>query len=207
VRAVNLLPRDVVRDGRAVPRKLHLVGAAAVPVLALTFVVFGWSTQHSAVAAKRAQVEALRAQVPAKVAPAKPVVDVTPLVDARTARRTALDVALTKRTAWATTLGDLGRLLPGNVWLSDLTATSPTPADAATTVAAAGSTTAGAGFTINGFTYSPDDVALVLQRLQLLSWLTNVTLVSTGSSLIGDKHVVQFQITATLQVAPEKPQL
>jgi Tfp pilus assembly protein PilN len=207
VRAVNLLPSETVRQGKAGSRKLHLVGAAAVPVLAVTFVIFGWSTQHSAVAVKRAQVEALRTQIPAKVAPAKPVADVTPLVDARTARQTALDAALTKRIAWATTLGELARVLPANAWLSDLTVTSPTPADAATAVAAVGSTTAGAGLRMSGFTYSSDDVALVLQRLQLLSWLTNVTLFSTGSSLIGDKHVVQFQITATLQAAQAPPQV
>ena len=72
-----------------------------------------------------------------------------------------------------------------------------TPAPAPTT----GPTSGPAGFTINGYTYTMDDVALLLQRLQLLPTLSNVTLGSTSGSTIGLKSVVQFSITATM-VAP-----
>jgi Tfp pilus assembly protein PilN len=173
-----------------------------VPLLAISFVIIGWSSQHSQVAAKRAQVEVLRASVPAKApaAPAKPIVDTSALVASRTARLAAVQDVLGKRVAWDATLRQLGQVLPANVWLTDLTASSPTPTDAA---ASSGSTT---GFTMNGYTYTPEDVAALLQRLQLLPTLTAVTLGSTSSTTIGKKTVVQFQITAGLQAAPAEAQ-
>jgi hypothetical protein len=107
--------------------------------------------------------------------------------------------------AWDRALGDVARVLPATVWLTDMTVNSPTPADALLPATPAPATSSGpaagnSGFEINGYTYTMDDVALLLQRLQLLPTLSGVTLGSTSISMIGLKKVVQFSITASMVV-------
>jgi Tfp pilus assembly protein PilN len=207
MRAVNLLPRDIAPERPSYTQMLPYVGACAVPLITAALVFTGYTRAHADATAQLGKVTALQLEV----ARAKPVavtktVDTSALVSSRLARRAALADALAKEMPWDRTLGDVARVLPDSVWLTDLTATSPTPADstapvpvtpAPTTGPAAGST----GFTINGYAYSMDDVALLLQRLQLLPTLSNVTLGSTSESTIGVKPVVQFSINATI-VAP-----
>lgn len=208
MRAVNLLPKDLVAERPSYKEALPVVGAAFVPLITVLLVVIGYSNAHSDATAQLGRVAALQLEVErAKPATAVKTVDTSALTSSRAARRTALETALSKEMAWDKTLGDVARVLPSSVWLSDLTATSPTPADSAT-VAPAPAPTTGAGppagtsgFAINGYTYTMDDVALLLQRLQLLPTLANVTLSSTSQSMIGLKPVIQFSISAAI-VAP-----
>ena len=55
-----------------------------------------------------------------------------------------------------------------------------------------------AAFTADGYTYSEDDVALLLDRLALLPMLSGVTLGSTTQAQIGRSSLVQFQVSATI---------
>ena len=223
MRAINLLPRAAVGEARGgLGGKLPFVASGAVPVIALVLVIVGYSSSQSAVSTKQAQLATLSAQVatlkPA-IAVVKPAAPSTAgLVSERSLRLTALQSVLGKEVAWDTTLLDIARVLPANVWLTSLTATSPTPADAvapapvppdpnapATTTTTATPTPAPAAtttFTIQGSTYTEADVAALLQRLQLLPTLTNVTLVSTSQSLVGKKSLVDFNVTASIQPTP-----
>jgi type IV pilus assembly PilN-like protein len=219
MRAINLLPKQAIGQQRAgLGAKLPFVGSAAVPVVAAILVFVGYSSGHSALVAKQTQLAAVTAQLAAT----KPVISVasTPapstagLVVERTQRLAALESVLGKEVAWDTTLLNVARVLPANVWLTSLTATSPTPADVVAPVSVAPTTTtttptpapaaaaSAAGFTIAGSTYNEEDVAALLRRLQLLPTLTNVTLVSTTQLLVGTKSLVQFNVTASLQPAP-----
>jgi Tfp pilus assembly protein PilN len=177
-------------------------------LLTVLLVFVGYTNAHSDAATQLGRVAALQLEL-ARTKPATAVktVDTSELTSSRTARRAALQVALSRQMAWDRTLGDVARVLPSSVWLTDLTAVSPTPADS-TAVTSTSATTTGAGpssgtsgFTINGYTLTMDDVALLLQRLQLLPTLTNVTLTSTAGTAIGEKPVVQFSIAASI-VAP-----
>jgi Tfp pilus assembly protein PilN len=207
VRAVNLLPREIAPERPPVKDVLPHLFAASVPLVAASLVFIGYSRAHADAASQIGQVAALQLEVERATPVAKTkTVDTSALVSTRAQRRAALEDAVAKEVAWDRTLGDVARVLPATVWLSDMTVVSPTPADAAvpTTPAPApttGPTSGPAGFTINGYTYTMDDVALLLQRLQLLPTLSNVTLGSTSGSTIGLKDVVQFSITATM-VAP-----
>lgn len=204
MRAVNLLPKEALgRERQGLPRALPLLGAAAVPVVALALVIVGYSGAHSAVTAKQGELTSLRAEV-ATLAPAvsPPVPDTAGLATERTQRLIALEDALGKKMPWDTTLGQVARVLPGNVWLTTLTMTSPTPADSSA-VAATPSPTS---FTLEGFAYTEDDVALLLARLQLLPSLSGVTLGSTGRTIVGAKALVQFQVTASIQPSLAGPQ-
>jgi len=216
MRAVNLLPREAIREPQKIPSTLPLVGALAVPLVAIALVIIGFSGAHSALAVKRAQLAALRAHsaaVATAVSPAA-VSAATGLVDERTQRLAALRVALSKQIPWDVTLREVARVLPADVWLSTMSTTSPSPADVVPAPAPATSTTttaptppaqptsSSAGFTMAGYAFTEDDVALLLRRLQLLPALGNVTLVSTSQTMSGSKPVVQFQVTAVIQPAP-----
>jgi len=221
MRAVNLLPREAVRERRGIPSVVPLAAAIAVPVIAVSLVLVGYSSAHSAVTVERGQLDALRAQgavVGPVVAPAV-VSSSAELATQRTQRLAALQDALGKRVAWDVTLNDIARVLPATVWLSGMTLASPTPADVAPPAPPAASTTTTTttttttpapapaapptptGFTMSGFAYTEDDVALLLQRLQLLPSLKEVTLDSSAEATVGTKSVVQFQIAATVQAA------
>jgi Tfp pilus assembly protein PilN len=203
MRAVNLLPKEIVREGGGLPRGLHLVGAAAVPVLAISFVIFGWTTQRSALSVKRAELATLTAEIPAPVKVTKAVVDTTPLIDSRTQRLAALDNVLVKRVPWDIILRDLGRVLPTNVWLTALTATAPVRTDVETApVIPVPGTPPANTFTISGYTYTEQDVAVLLQRVQLLPTLTNVALGAASKSAIGERELIQFDITAAVKELP-----
>ena len=208
MRAVNLLPRDLVPERPSYTQMLPYVGACAVPLITAFLVVIGYSRAHHDAVAQAVQVSALQIEVArAKPAEAAKPIDTSALVSSRAARTSALEDALAKEMAWDRTLGDVARILPTSVWLSDLTAISPTPADSAVPLAttpapATGPSAGSTGFTIDGYAYTMDDVALLLQRLQLLPTLANVTLASTSISAIGEKPVVQFSITASIVGAP-----
>ena|SRR5437868_5160067 len=204
MRAVNLLPRELAPERPSAKQALPFVGAAAVPLVAGALVFIGYTSAHTNATDQLGQVSALRLEVArAKPVAATKIVDTSALVSSRSARRSALADAVGKEVAWDRTLGDVARVLPTTVWLTDMTVVSPTPADSLAPLAAApvpstGPSAGAPGFTIDGFTYTMDDVALLLQRLQLLPTLGTVTLGSTSRSTIGEKDVVQFSITATM---------
>jgi Tfp pilus assembly protein PilN len=207
VRAVNLLPREIAPERPSYTQMLPFVGAAAVPLIATMLISVGYVRAKADATTQAGQVAAVQLEV-ARVTPATTTktVDTSALVSSRAQRRAALADALGKEVAWDRALADVARVLPSSVWLKDMTVVSPTPADSlvpttTTPSATTGSSTGATGFTIDGYTYTMDDVALLLQRLQLLPTLTNVTLTSTSGSTIGTKDVVQFSITASM-VAP-----
>src|ERR1051325_9508601 len=164
MRAINLLPTQTYqakKERTGLAAAAPLIAAGAVPVACLALVVFGYTSGHSVVTAKTAQLAELQAELtrvqPAPVTASTPSPDAATLVAQRTARLTALQDALGKEVAWDAALGDMARVLPENVWLTSLNATSPTPADTATATAtpappASGSTSSGAGLTLSGLT-------------------------------------------------------
>ena len=81
------------------------------------------------------------------------------------------------RVHWDAVLGDLGRVLPTGVSLTSLTVATPTAAAAACRAPRRGST-----FTDRRSTSSHVRVALILDRLALLPWLSGVALQSTTRS-------------------------
>jgi Tfp pilus assembly protein PilN len=206
MRAVNLLPRELAPERAPVKEVLPILAAASVPLAAAILIFIGYARAHANAQEELRNVAALQLEI----AHTKPLavtktVDTSALVSSRAARRSALADAISKEVAWDRALGDVARVLPATVWLTDMTVNSPTPADALLPATPAPATSSGpaagnSGFEINGYTYTMDDVALLLQRLQLLPTLSGVTLGSTSISMIGLKKVVQFSITASMVV-------
>jgi hypothetical protein len=219
MRAVNLLPASAAPKRTLPPTPV--VVAAATPLIVASLVLAAYSVVHAGVVDKQGQLAAVRAEIEGS----RPVVTkststVSDLAGERALRQAALDDVLTKTQPWDSTLRDLARLLPDNVWLTALSTQSPTPADVdvaptpapatagetmpadATTPPPPATPPAPKGsLTLSGFTTSQDSVAHLLARLRLLPMLGDVTLGSTTASKLGEKPVIQFEVTAVITPA------
>jgi Tfp pilus assembly protein PilN len=110
----------------------------------------------------------------------------------------------TTRVSWELVLRDLARVLPSNVALQTLQVQSPAPIAPIASAASSGTAPVGAGvstgFTVSGVASSHDRVALLLDRLAMLPWLSNVTLQSStrggDGGAGGSSSVDQFTVSA-----------
>jgi Tfp pilus assembly protein PilN len=201
MRAVNLLPADaysgthwwsIERGGDDATRRILFVFGAATAAAAL--VLAGLYLDARRVVSNRQetldalQVRATEVQARAASAQAAGAV--------RRAHLGAITTVAAQRMVWENVLGDLSHL-PGNVRLNSLQAGAP-----ATTAAAPGATPTAAPnvFTVTGSTSSHRGVALVLDRLSSLPWLSDVKLQSStrGGSETGPSSV-QFAIQAAVR--------
>jgi Tfp pilus assembly protein PilN len=198
VRAVNLLPRD---HGHRTVKKESLpvlVGACSgVLVAAVLGAMFMMGSGK--IAAQQRKLDDLNRTYQAlPPPPAGPSAVQQQLAGEKDARVSALTTALGSRVAWDRVFREFSLVLPDDVWLTTLTAKSPvSPA----TNAATGTGGAPSQFTLQGRTYSHDGVARLLSRLQVVPDLTNVQLVSSTLSKVGEQDVVEFSISADITVA------
>ena len=195
--AVNLLP-VYARPGRrwatvgrdASPRRV-LTGGAALACVVAVGVGLGYLHERSVMNDQRATLAAVRTEVAAADAEAAPIRAAQAGI---AARMPAATTVTSSRITWENLLADLSRVMPRRVRLQTLSLQSPTPFAAGVTTSAAAPATpsstpapgaGGAPFTVTGVATSHVRVALVLDRLASLPWLSNVTLVSStnGASL------------------------
>jgi Tfp pilus assembly protein PilN len=190
--AVNLLPAyarpghpwaAIGKDLSA--RRVLKAGTVAACVVAVGLGA-GYYLERSVVNNRQATLTDVQAQVAVVDAKAAPLRSAQA---AAAARMAAAGSASEKRVAWEALLADVSRVLPKQVYLQSLSAQSPTPlapgavAPAPTTSpgtptpAATGAT----GFSATGVASSHVTVAVILDRLASLPWLTNVTLVSSAN--------------------------
>ena len=189
--AVNLLPAYArpghpwAAVGRGLStRRVFKFGLVAACVLAVGLGL-GYYQERSVVNSRQHTLADVQAQVAAADAKA------APLRAAQAAAAARMAVAGTvsgKRVAWEGLLADISRVLPQQVYLQGLSMQSLTPlspgaATAPTTPGGtpAPATTSAAGFSATGVASSHVKVAVVLDRLASLPWLTNVTLLSTAN--------------------------
>jgi Tfp pilus assembly protein PilN len=196
VRAVNLLPRD---SGQRTIKKENLpllvggcTGLLVVAVLGALFMM-----GSGKVAAAKRNLDDLNRQFEAlPPPPAGPTPLQQQLAGEQSARLSALTTAMTSRVSWDRVFREFSLVLPNDVWLTSLTAKSPI--SPATNASSTGGSTTPSMFTIQGRTYSHDGVARLLSRLQIVPDLTNVQLISSTSSKVGNQPVVEFTIAADI---------
>jgi Tfp pilus assembly protein PilN len=223
MRAVNLLPREYAKARRQGPPPVTQA-LVALPVLVAVLVGAIWHFYGSGLPGKRTELQQLRDKLASMPLPQQNV-QRNPVLTAQKAQRvTALATALQGRVAWDRVLRHISSVLPGDVWLTKLTASAPVatvapPPPPPTTTATTSTTTTSSTDTtavqppapvatpavpspipveIDGYTYSHDAVARFLARLALVPDLTDVELKSSALSTIGTRNVVQFSITATV---------
>jgi Tfp pilus assembly protein PilN len=185
MQSVNLLPAYARPAGRwatlgkdlSPQRVIRLGGiaaaACAIAVAGLYFV------ERSVVNDRKATLADTQARLAAVEATAAPL---RAAEASSTARATVIRTVDGTRVNWERTLTDFARVLPDQMSLQSLAVTST-----------AGATTGTPGtFTISGTTTSHVRVALILDRLALLPWLSDISLGSSAHSGTSD----QFSISA-----------
>ncbi len=211
-RSVNLLPKDSSQT-RKRPRALVLAApiAAAVPLAALAFLFVQASGTTSD---RQAELDAVQAEIAALPEPTRPIIDPA-LAGQQAARATAVAQILGGRLRWERVLGDITRVLPSGVSLTELVATAPqpttpipaaptetastesTPAPAPAPIAAA---TAPTGVLVTGYALDYATIARTLARIQAVPSLTNAQLQSATPIDRNEKRVVEFKIIADLAI-------
>jgi Tfp pilus assembly protein PilN len=198
VRAVNLLPRD---HGHRTVKKESLpvlVGACSGVLVAAALGAMFMMGSGKIAAQQRKLDDLNRTYQALPPPPAGPSAAQQALAGEQSARVSALSTALGSRVAWDRIFREFSLVLPDDVWLTTLTAKSPiSPA----TNAASSAGGAPSQFILQGRTYSHDGVARLLSRLQVVPDLTNVQLVSSALSKVGEQDVVEFSISADITVA------
>ena len=190
MQAVNLLP-EYARPGHRwasagselSSRRILPIGGTAAIGLALIFGLF-YFHERSIVSDKKSELATAQARLVAQSARAEPIKQAQAASQARLAFMRSVTG---DRVHWDAVLGDLGRVLPTGVSLTSL---SRRIADAR---AAQRRRAAARPFTIAGTTNSHVRVALILDRLALLPWLSGIALQSTSRS----GNTVTFSIAAT----------
>ncbi len=184
----DLSTRRVLAVGGAV------AGAAAIALGGL------FVHERSVVNEKRDSLSTVQAQLTAAEAQAAPLRAVQA---AKATKLSAIRTISEGRVPWENVLRDLARVLPSKIQVQAVQATLPTPIAPATgSVPASVGAISGAptGFTITGSASSHNRVALVLDRLSVLPWLSNVMLQSstrgTGGTS-GSSGADTFTISAT----------
>jgi Tfp pilus assembly protein PilN len=200
MRAVNLLPRDERAKRTTAEQAPIFVGLGLLLVLfvALSVLFLGASAsvkdKQNALGDEKAQL----AQLP-PLPKAQSAIE-SGLAGEQKARVSAVTSALSRRVSWDRVLREFATVLPGDVWLTSLSAHAPSSPASAAPAAPTAPGAAPSGFVINGYTYSQDGVARLLSRLNVLPDLTNVQLQTSSLTKVGLQDVVQFTILA--DVAP-----
>jgi Tfp pilus assembly protein PilN len=187
--AVNLLPAYArpghpwAAVGKDLSARRVVKGGTVVACLVAVGIGLGYYYERSLVNDRHATLADVQAQVAVVDAKAAPLRSAQA---AAAARMAAAGSVSANRVAWEALLADVSRVLPKQVYLQSLSAQSPTPlssgaAAAAPTTAPGTPAPSASGFSAAGVASSHVTVAVILDRLASLPWLTNVTLVSSAS--------------------------
>jgi Tfp pilus assembly protein PilN len=154
MRAVNLLPVEPKRTRKAPSVTTQL--ALVAPFVVGGLLAAGYLLAGSQVNSKRATLEALQDELVAIPKPVQEQQQNPALASERNLRIATLSATLQSRLDWARVLREVSQVLPGDVWLTTLSATTPevpAPVSAAPAAPAAGApTTTGAATTTAGTT-------------------------------------------------------
>ena len=202
MRAVNLLPKvDQTRTTRK--QNVPVLISSAVIVLVAGLIGVSYLSAKGTAETKQSELDGAKtelsllpsvADINAKDAPRRT------LRTEHDARVAALSSALSRRVAWDRILREISLVLPDDVWLRTMSASSPTPAAGASPAA----TPAGLPPTLmimEGSTYSHDAVARLITRLSVIPDLRNVWLSKSELGSIGGRQIVQFTILADVRQA------
>ena len=200
MRAVNLLPKD---DQNRSTRKQNVPALVATALIVLVTGLIGVTYLSAKGTAESKKTELVSARDELALMPS--VADINAkdaprqtLKTEHDARVNALSSALTRRVAWDRILREISLVLPNDVWLRTMSASSPTPASGASPAATAPGLPPTL-MTIEGSTYSHDAVARLITRLSVIPDLKNVWLTKSELGVIAGRSIVSFTILADVR--------
>ena len=182
-----------------IPLVAGIGGAVVVLVLAAGFLLANRSVNRQRDALSTAR--AVLAATPSHHVSAQTNAFRSSILNQREQRSLALAAAIGKRVAWDRILRRVALVMPDDVWLQSLTGSVPLdsalPVTATTTPSALPATPT--ALTIQGYTYSQDGVARLLERLEVIPDLKNVQLQTSQSQKIGNQTVISFTIVSDVK--------
>jgi len=181
MRAVNLLPRDLERQGADGDGRIPIFVAGGGIVAVTALAAFLFVSASGSVSDEQSRLDSVKANLARVPSSAEPPVASGTIAQERSDRVAALTAALATRVPLDRLLRELGYVLPEDAWLTGLSASAPESGGAgATPGSSAPASTGTQGVTIQGATYSNGSVARVLARLAAIPSLDNVRLASTA---------------------------
>lgn len=198
-RAVDLVPPEERVKIRWRPRlaPVLLPAAAAIPLAVIGLTFFQASTT---VSDREAQLQTIQADLAALP---KPNASIDPALTGEAGQRANTVASLLgQRLAWNSTLTDVSRVLPADVWLTSLSARLPDAAAGAVPSVALGPTSV----ELAGKAVSYAALSQALTRLSTVPSLSDVELFSSTAEEIGlpsgkKVKVIGFQVSANVDTA------
>jgi Tfp pilus assembly protein PilN len=174
MKAVNLLPRELIEGRKRPPAPVLAACGGGVLIAAVLAVMFLSASQK--VASEQKTLSDLVATYNSIPAPAPPSPLVAQVPQEKQARVSALAIVLGQRVVWDRLLREVSEVVPSDVWLTTVDAQSPTYGTGNATTPPPATSGSPQGFVVEGCTYSQASVARFLARLQLVPDLTGMTL-------------------------------
>jgi Tfp pilus assembly protein PilN len=178
MRAFDLMPKEEARE-KGTRLGLAKIAVALLGLVLLAGLAAAYLYAGAGVMSKQGELDDLRAQLAELEVPAEePSAAAPALAGEGQARTTALSAALAIRIAWDRILREVSLVVPEDVWLTQLSASTPNaaPGGAATAPAATTGSASPNSLSAVGFARSQESVALFLSRLESIPELTTVQL-------------------------------
>lgn len=192
---INLLPPEVLERQRTRRRTVMVAGAGVLVLVVLAGFYFVQILTLQGVEDDIEIQQAENAQLEAQIAELQ---DIAALEDEIERTRLVLTGLLADRVLWSGILRDISLVIPGEVWLSGITAqlgltgTDEAGAPVATTTGVVGQ------ISFSGFAFDHRDVALWLSRLEDVRGFINPWLSTSSKSPIGEQEAVTFTSSVDL---------
>jgi len=178
VRRINLVPAAERARTKTDVGLLFLVIAGVVVVAGIAFSYYSYNNQLSSKQDELAQLQSENAQILAQLASLAEF-DALAMKTAET--ETLVQALYVGRTLVSPVLGDISLVVPDNTWFTTLNLEAPVSTVGGDPAAAAASDSTGS-VTIQGNTYSFEDVATFLVRMELVPGLVDINLSSATSA-------------------------
>lgn len=183
-RRINLIPRSERPRTRTDWGLLAMVGLFIVVIFALGF---GYFTFSNVLEQRKQELADLKLQTAALQQQVQALQQYEQLANQRESIQTVVEGIYSSRTLLSDVLDAVSLVVPENSWFQtlDLAASDPVPASDTQATTANSGNTAGK-ISIEGKTYSFEDVSRLIVRLQLIPSLTDVQLTSANETQKAD---------------------
>src|SRR3954452_11678807 len=179
MRPVNLIPSGERRGEKAPLR----TGASAYLIVGFLLLALGGVTllvmTGNKIADRKAQVASLQSQVDAEQAQADQLSTYTDFAAMQQARQETVAGLATSRFDWERTLRELAIVLPGDVWLTSMTASASADSSSGSSTTSATDGVTGPSLDIQGCASGHEAVAKFLAALRDIDGLTRVTVTNS----------------------------
>lgn len=197
VRRINLVPQA---ERRRTQTDVGLIVAIVVGVVIVGVILFTYFQAKGELSDREAELAQVQTQIAQVQAQLGTLAQYEQLQNEVTQTENTAQQIYASRTLFSEVLGDISLVIPDNVWIADMTLNAPagSATGASASGAAAAAVTQGSLTISTGNTYTFDDVARAVVRLQLVPSLTDVTLTQTNSVVVNNTKTKTFGITATV---------